>query len=54
MDVTNNKQDFYSHILNLNTVALQISKETLFDAGISNRIKNNENYSQHDDTEADL
>ena len=33
----------YLHILNLNTVALQISKETLFDVGISNRIKNNEN-----------
>ena len=38
-----NKQNSYSHILNLNTVILQISKETLFEAGKSNRIKNNEN-----------
>ena len=33
----------YLHILNLNTVALQISKETLFKAGKSNRIESNEN-----------
>ena len=37
------KQNFYSHILNLNTVGLQISKETLFEAGKSNFIEKNEN-----------
>ena len=31
------------HILNLNTVALQSIKETLFKAGKTNRIENNEN-----------
>ena len=45
----NNKQtnkNLYSHILNLNTVALQISKKkALFEAGKSNRIENNENES---------
>ena len=34
---------FYLHILNLNTVVLQIRKETLFEAGKSNCIQNNEN-----------
>ena len=29
----------FTHILNLNTVTLQISIETLFQAGKSNRIK---------------
>ena len=33
----------YLHILNLNTVALQVREETLFEAGKSNRIENNEN-----------
>ena len=41
----NKQKNFYSHILNLNTVALQISKETLFEAGKSIRIENNENES---------
>ena len=37
----NNKQKIVLDILNLNTVALQISKETLFEAGKSNLIENN-------------
>ena len=42
------QHNFYSHIFStrLNTVTLQISKETLFKAGKSNRIKKNkENFS---------
>ena len=39
------KKPFYLHILNLNTVGLQISKETLFEAGKSNLLKKNENES---------
>ena len=35
------QQHFYSQILNLNTVALQISNEMLFEAGKSNHIENN-------------
>ena len=39
------KFNLFTHILNLNTVTLQISKETLFEAGKSNRTKNNKNLS---------
>ena len=39
------KFNLFTRILNLNTVTLQISKETLFEAGKSNRIKNNKNLS---------
>ena len=37
----------YSHTLNLNTIALQISQKMLFGAGKSNRIENNENESTY-------
>lgn len=37
------QQHFYSQILNLNTVALQITNETLFEAGKSNHVENNKN-----------
>lgn len=37
------QQHFYSQILNLNTVALQITNETLFEAGKSNYVENNKN-----------
>ena len=47
------KQNFYSHILNLNTVGLQISKETLLEAGKSNPIEKMK-MSQYINTEADL
>ena len=40
---TTNKQNFIFTQINLNTVALQVSKVTLFKAGKSNRIENNEN-----------
>ena len=44
------QQSFYSHILNLDTVTLQISKETLLEAGE----KNNEDLSRtYNNTEAD-
>ena len=45
------QQSFYSHILNLDTVTLQISKETLLEAGE----KNNEDLSRtYNNAEADL
>ena len=47
------KQNFYSHIINLNTVGLQISKETLLEAGKSNLIEKMK-ISQYINTEADL
>ena len=47
------KQNLYSHILNLNTVGLQISKETLLEAGKSNLIEKMK-ISQYINTEADL